>query len=520
MNLRLAQRVLGSISQYHRIQGSPELVEAAEELAAILGSIGADVDVKWAYYDEEHLGGWPLTGWSLEHGAVGAGPVRLTTYETPMVVAAHSPPGNVEAPVVFAPSIDVLDKANVDGRIVVVAAHHARRAYFKAQEAGAAAVAYYRRDAPEHAVPYVGLFLTPGEAARAKIPAVAVPRSMARAFRRSGRAAVQVEGRFYVGAKMPIVLASHGDPRIAFTAHMCHPGGMVNDNVSGVAGAVALMDMAVREGVDVAVALMPEYFGSAALMETGWRPDYVVNLDMIGEDQERTGATLTLVRPPYVYASPTEAAIWSSMASRLSTSDTFSGFDKLPSYRMARARYFWGSDHDVFISRGLPSAMVNQWPDRYYHTSMDTIDKVDLHLMALLLEALLDVARRGADPEAARRYFVGLATEYGDGYACHFLRSSLGLPLPCEPRRPPEGGGPRLRGPLTGRYMEERLGTEHWLVKLVENDRRWATIVKVYIPTLMDGTRSPETIVDMVVEEYPVDRGTLTRVVEAVADLA
>ncbi len=520
MNLRLTQRVIGSISQYHRIQGSPELVEAAEELSAMLSSIGADVDVRWAYYDEEHLGGWPLTGWSLEYGAVGAGPTRLTTYETPIVVVAHSPPGNVEAPVVFVPSVDVLERTNVEGRIVVAAAHLARRTYFKAQEAGAAAVAFYRRDAPDRAVPYVGLFLTPEESARAKIPAVAIPRSMARAFRRAGKAAIQVESRFYVGARIPMVLASHGDPHMAFTAHMCHPGGMVNDNVSGVAGAVALMDMAVREGVDMAVALMPEYFGSAALMETEWRPDYVVNLDMIGEDQERTGATLTLVRPPYIHVSPVEATIWSSIVSLLSTSDTFGGFERLPGYRVAKARYFWGSDHDVFISRGLPSTMVNQWPDRYYHTSMDTIDKVDLHLMELLLEALLGAARRGVDAETAKRYFAGLAVEYGDGHACHFLTASLGRALPCEPRRPQEGNGPRLRGPLTGRYMERVLGAEHWLVNLVENDRKWATIVKVYIPMLMDGARPLETIVDMVSEEYPVDRATLTRVVEAVADLA
>jgi len=40
-------------------------------------------------------------------------------------------------------------------------------------------------------------------------------------------------------------------------------------------------------------------------------------------------------------------------------------------------KYYGASDHVVFINQGIPAAMFITWPDMFYHTSMDTPDKLD-----------------------------------------------------------------------------------------------------------------------------------------------
>jgi hypothetical protein len=47
-------------------------------------------------------------------------------------------------------------------------------------------------------------------------------------------------------------------------------------------------------------------------------------------------------------------------------------------FRYGRAAFSGGSDHAEFTDStiGVPCVMLLQWPDLYYHTSMDTVDKV------------------------------------------------------------------------------------------------------------------------------------------------
>lgn len=40
-------------------------------------------------------------------------------------------------------------------------------------------------------------------------------------------------------------------------------------------------------------------------------------------------------------------------------------------------KYYGASDHAVFLGRGIPATMFNIWPDPFYHSSMDTPDKLD-----------------------------------------------------------------------------------------------------------------------------------------------
>jgi len=40
-------------------------------------------------------------------------------------------------------------------------------------------------------------------------------------------------------------------------------------------------------------------------------------------------------------------------------------------------KHYGSSDHVVFLNNGIPSLMFITWPDMYYHSSADTVDKLD-----------------------------------------------------------------------------------------------------------------------------------------------
>ena len=55
-----------------------------------------------------------------------------------------------------------------------------------------------------------------------------------------------------------------------------------------------------------------------------------------------------------------------------------------PLFRYADTPFSGGSDHYIFSDPmvGVPMPMIIQWPDRFYHTSADTPDRVDPRMLA------------------------------------------------------------------------------------------------------------------------------------------
>jgi len=127
----------------------------------------------------------------------------------------------------------------------------------------------------------------------------------------------------------------------------------------------------------------PEYYGSLPYLiekveNRNMKIDFGVNLDMIGEKQEVTGSTLNIIRPPTFLSNKLyESVIVVSLLSTLSLNSTFSNMQSVLSYRIDIAPYDGGSDHDIYLQFNIPSIMLNQWPDKFYHTDQDTIDKFD-----------------------------------------------------------------------------------------------------------------------------------------------
>ncbi len=61
------------------------------------------------------------------------------------------------------------------------------------------------------------------------------------------------------------------------------------------------------------------------------------------------------------------------------------GTGAYPMFRWAVSPYSGGSDHNIWgdPTVGVTCPMLIQWPDKFYHTSQDTLDKVDPHMLGV-----------------------------------------------------------------------------------------------------------------------------------------
>ena len=196
-------------------------------------------------------------------------------------------------------------------------------------------------------------------------------------------------------AIMPLVEAyiPGKDPasEVLIQAHLCHNRPGANDNGSGVAAALGLataLAMLAQQRLPrrgIRFLFGPEFVGTAAyahdLLVTGKRPRPIaaINLDMVGEDQHLCGGPLTLEMPPLHLPSPLGALAQHSLSLLPSDSRTFSGALPACTWATVTSPFVGASDHGVLadLAVSVPALMIGHWPDRFNHTSADTLDKVD-----------------------------------------------------------------------------------------------------------------------------------------------
>jgi aminopeptidase YwaD len=189
--------------------------------------------------------------------------------------------------------------------------------------------------------------------------------------------------------------------RIVLAAHLQEPG--AGDNASGVA---TLMELARSLGVGVEAGRIPapartitflwlnEISGSRAWISR--HPDlmpgvrYMFSMDMTGEDITKTGGDFLIERwpdPGAVWARPWDPhSEWGAGRVRAETlkGDLINDLH-LAVCELVATKTMWvvktnpyegGSDHTVFGGAGVPSLLNWHFTDRYYHTNLDTADKV------------------------------------------------------------------------------------------------------------------------------------------------
>ncbi|HEC33615.1 MAG TPA: DUF4910 domain-containing protein [Chloroflexi bacterium] len=212
------------------------------------------------------------------------------------------------------------------------------------------------------------------------------------------RVRAHVDARLYDGALEVVEAAIPGvtGEEVILVAHLCHPQPSANDNGSGVAAlleaARALCALIARGDLTpprrtIRFLWVPEMTGSFAYLAAHEQciPRMVagLNLDMVGQDQERCGGSLLFEQPPDALANFTGALLARLRECFLSEARTHGGVGGYPLFRYADTPFSGGSDHYVFSdpSVGVPMPMVIQWPDRFYHTSADTPDQVDPQML-------------------------------------------------------------------------------------------------------------------------------------------
>lgn len=405
---------LKEITKYHRIQGSSGLVRASRFLRNYLESIGIDevevvnitkdvdlglfkIPVEWDVFDAELWMVKPREKLLLKYS------------DHPTMVVAHSPPTNgwVEGEVAYVgKGTRSRDYEHIDVKGKYVLAYgNPREVYYEAKSRGALGIIVFsRRHIPYDAVPYYGLFFTEEEAQEANIIAISVSKRIAEeilGLLDSGERVVlraRIDAKYGSNPILPVILASikgNNEKGFGVIAHYCHPMPGANDNASGVVGLLEVASIlmeALRKGVvdqpklSLYFMLVPEYYGTLGLVSLRDALTKnllgVINLDMIGERQVETGSILTHVMSSLSTPTYLDSVVEYALRKTLPGATVYSDITRVLTIRYTITPYNDGSDHDVFISEGVPALLLNQWPDRFYHTDLDDIKYVDIDLIA------------------------------------------------------------------------------------------------------------------------------------------
>ncbi len=411
---------ISRISRFHRIQGSRELYDAVEMIRDELDDMGIENTLYKEVYDGKTCYGTlksPIA-WEIARAEVEAGSLKVTSDVTPLVAMAHSPSGEAEGEVVKV--VREEDWNRVEGKIVLVGEKW-RQAYRKANENGAKGFIAYRKGTGSN-VPYIGLFLTEEDMKWAEIPALAVSEEMAEHMKEGKKVKVEVEAEIKKREILPILHAKVGEPPfITFTAHICHPKPGANDNASGSAMLIELARILSRihsksSRFGFSFLWIPEYYGTQAFTERYMNDEHytVINLDMVAGSPDRSGSTLMVVRTPLSRFSILSGLI--EMFTELSNSGgkSFSG-EPMPLIPQRSYPYEMGSDHDVFNFNGIPGVMDITWPDRFYHSSGDTLDKISMETIGIIGKAATATAIALAFEESKK------LEEFSKAYSMKYL---------------------------------------------------------------------------------------------------
>ncbi|MGQ9781185.1 MAG: DUF4910 domain-containing protein [Nitrososphaeria archaeon] len=202
-----------------------------------------------------------------------------------------------------------------------------------------------------------------------------------------------VDSRLYDGTIEVISAKIDGESQkeILMTAHLCHPQPSSNDNASGVAVMIEsarTLNTLIKQGKlnrpkrTIRFLFVPEMTGTFAFLSGNEERlrDFVagINLDMVGEDQKICGSILMVDSTPLSF--PTFVNAYIKYVFKFLPKDikTLTESESLSSFRYAFVNFSGGSDHEIMSdpSVGIPAPSLTNWPDKYYHTSEDTIDKV------------------------------------------------------------------------------------------------------------------------------------------------
>ncbi len=415
-----AKNLVARISQWHRIQASPMYREAAEWVHTTLQQWGVASEIE-RYPAREGAQAWgePLfQEWWCDEATLdlvepGGRTRRLADYRAvPLSLIPRSAPAAGEYEVVI---VDGGDRAehyeglDVRGKLVLtksmpVAVHH-----LAIEQFGAAGLIFDgMRSVPEICPPgdlqddiqYASWWWWGGETrafgfALSPRAGAELRRLVERGHRLEEpvRVRANVRSHFADGSFEAVTAYVPGETyeEVLVVGHLCHPAPFANDNASGAAAVMeaarALHTLVAgghlpRPRRGIRFLWIPEMTGTylylAAHEDDLPRIVAGLNLDMVGEDQEQCGSSWLLVRTSDALPSFAAPLLEALREGYFGQAHSFAGQGEFPLFRHAVVPYSNGSDHYILgdPSVGIPAPLLIQWPDRFYHTTADTLDKV------------------------------------------------------------------------------------------------------------------------------------------------
>ena len=431
------------VSQFHRIQASPGYRKAAEYCVDVMLVSSPNAQVMH-YPAENGVKFWHFPSFEEWHGRKGilriTSPERLAGKiadfeEIPISLIQRStatPPDGLTTEMIYVgEGTDLNDYKRARGKIAICDSFSPYHVYDAARKAGVRGICMYRQRPLERVRTGLGLegirqyqsfwweekdlfgfVLTPEDGQR-----IVSYLTSAEGRRRPLKVCATVDASRYAGTLEVVssLIRGREEKEIVVMAHLCHPQPSAGDNASGVGAAIEMhrvLSELIKRGslpqprYGIRFLLIPEITGSFAFLarSRGIRKNLLfgLNLDMVGQDQDKTGATLCVESPPLAAASFAPFLLEEATRRAFRGGTNPAGTSDLPCARVELTPFSGGSDHTIFSDPkvGVSTPMLEQWPDKYYHTSGDTPDKVSP-----------DVMRRVSIAAASYAYTCALASE-------------------------------------------------------------------------------------------------------------
>jgi aminopeptidase YwaD len=424
-----AWQIVSDLSRFHRIQASPGYRQAAQFVHRRLMQEGLQAEILSYPADQKtQFWGWP----SFQEWDCTSAELRLVAPEgeagvladfraCPVSVIQRSTPfeGEVEAVLLKDGEEEAdYDGLDVAGKVVLTRGELGRVRQLAVEQRGAVGILFDGMRTVPPVRPegdladvrqYTSFWWHPG--ATTCFGFVLTPRQ-GRALRRlleedekPVRVWAKVDSRLYDGALEVVQATIPGDTdeQVLVVAHLCHPLPSANDNASGAAAAFeaarTLQSLIAGEQLPgprrtIRFLWLPEMTGTFAYLAQHEQSlgQFIagINLDMVGEDQDQTGSSWLIERPPEAAASFAPELLarlrddLPELKGMVDVAPSHTGLGAYPLYRQAQVPFSGGSDHYVLSdpSVGVPTPMFIQWPDRFYHTSADTPDRTDPRSLA------------------------------------------------------------------------------------------------------------------------------------------
>jgi len=429
---------VAQIIQYHRIQASPGFRAAAQHIQQSLVALGLPAEVLSypandhnTYWGSPMFQEWEATEATLHlvepadptEAGGSTGKVRkLADFSecTTSLIQRSAPADNVEAELVLLEEgEEEQEYAGLDlrGKVVMTKGDLERVRYLAVEKHGATGIlfdgmhesppVYQRIDHPDllrytsfwwraRDKPCFGFVVTPrvGEDLRKLIKSKqreGKPPLLVRAY---------VASRLYDG-QMEVVSAlipGETEEEVVVVAHLCHPQPSANDNASGSAAVIELartLQRLIGSGRlprprrGIRLLWVPEMTGTFAYLASNAQSIQHmiagVNLDMVGENQDVCGSVFIVEATPAAMPSFATDLLDRMREEWLEGAQSLGGSASYPLFRHTVNPFSGGSDHYIFSDPtvGVPMPMLIQWPDKFWHTSGDTLEKVDPRMLAV-----------------------------------------------------------------------------------------------------------------------------------------